>query len=831
MANSNDKYAEINDIIKVFGKKLDDLSRKHKADLLKYQSELLESERKQKLENELENLKTAIKLKSKYNLDLEKEIAKYAKKQEQEKYKDKLASEIFILKEISKKEQDRRDREIRILEKEREIIKLKNKGALDEAKIIEKQLKKEKRKSDEEDKKDRIRSQNADYQFGDNLRSIFEPLKEEIAAGNSFKRSMDIALLNSIKAVGKAINDSLNVINQSISDYAKYQTSINARLQGRTTFSELVDKLDSVAFSPLVSANDLYRNLNQLVAQGIVSNVEQRAFFETVKDGIAATFDATSESLNRIIRIQRNDSTAARLGMESYLTRFLNVYVENTEYLQSTFDTVASSLLEASAVIGELKGVGASLEFEYVVQKWLGTLTGMGLSESTAQSIASALGRLGAGDVGVLTSDVGTLLTMSASAIGKNIGDILNDGLDAETTNKLLSSMVNYLRTIASSGSNVTRAELGKIFGVSMSDLVAILNMDQNAIRTVTDELLSYPDMYTKLRQQFAELPGRMGIANQLENLFSNLTYQTGMSIASNPISYAIWKITDLIQGVTGGINIPFVTALGTGIDLNTTVENLMKLGIVGTNMLGNIGDIVGGINSWGKGELLLDRLRINAGTSQLRSFGGNQDLAAGIIRSSGTTTSQTTYIGQESADAYYQSTINKQKSDAQKELKTIINEEESNPVVKYLTNTVKLKENIEAITVSSDKQNNLLGRINSDVVSISSMLSRINSNLVEKILPAIDNVASLSFGSRLPDKSTVIPLFTSENTLINTSLTNVSTVSSVSPVAEYLEKINFIDDFKSIVENISEINKKIPASFTYGNSTIEGLTQFNRRA
>ena len=89
-----------------------------------------------------------------------------------------------------------------------------------------------------------------------------------------------------------------------------------------------------------------------MVQSGVAQNVSQRAFFQTVKSGIAETFDATESYMKRIIRIQQNDSTAARLGMEAYLTRWLNAYVENTEYLTTTFDNVASSLLEASAVIG-----------------------------------------------------------------------------------------------------------------------------------------------------------------------------------------------------------------------------------------------------------------------------------------------------------------------------------------------------------------------------------------------------------------------------------------------------------------------------------------------
>ena len=52
--------------------------------------------------------------------------------------------------------------------------------------------------------------------------------------------------------------------------------------------------------------------------------------------------------------------------MESYLTRPPLVYVENTEYLQSTFDNVASSLLKLSALLGATGAIFQhSIEFEY----------------------------------------------------------------------------------------------------------------------------------------------------------------------------------------------------------------------------------------------------------------------------------------------------------------------------------------------------------------------------------------------------------------------------------------------------------------------------------
>lgn len=835
MANTvNKDYEEIQKLLEVYGKKLEEISKKEAADFLKLRSDALAKlEDQERIQQEYIQ-KQVMEAILQNRFETAEQVAKYEQKLQDENLKDKLEAEIQNLKNLSKTEEDKRKKQLDILKKEKEVAVFKSKGQNSEAKKVEKELVKLKKEGELQARKERLQQEGAEYQFGDALKEqLFQPLADELALGNAAQRAAEKAMINSLKSVGKAITEGLNVINRTISDYAKYQTSINARLQGRTTFGELVDTLDEVAFSPLISASNLYSNLNDLVNQGIVTNVAQRAFFATIKDGIATTFDATSESLNRIIRIQRNDSTAARLGMESYLTRFLNVYVENTEYLQSTFDNVASSLLEASAVLGRASGVGASLEFEYVVQKWLGTLTGIGLSDQTAQSIATALGKLGAGDVDVLTDGIGKLLTMSASTIGINIGEVLNEGLDAATTNKLLMSMVGYLQTLADTGTNVTKAELAKVFGVSISDLVAVAKMQQSDIKAINDDLLSYTGMYTSLRNQFNQLPSRMGIANILENLFSNLTYQTGMSIAANPVSFAMWKITDLIQGVTGGINIPFITALGTGIDLNTTVENLMKLGLVGVNMLGNIGNIVNGVRSIGSGEILLDKLQISAGSSDFKTFGPGLNL--GAARTSGSGTSQITYIGQEDSDSYYESTIAQQKSKHDKELqKQISSQEEDNParnILKYLSEDVDLKGTAVALTAAATNKYELLNKISTESTNIVTALTTLNTNILEKVIPAINSTASVNFGSKIFDKTAVMPLFSSENTLISSNLTSVTTVSSASPVTEYLDKMNFIDDFKSIVENIAEINRKIPSSLGVSSTLIEGLTQVNRRA
>ncbi len=80
---------------------------------------------------------------------------------------------------------------------------------------------------------------------------------------------------------------------------------------------------------------------------------------------IANTFNVADSSLLRLVRLQQKDSTAARLGMESAITAFLNNMYENTEYLKGVADSVRASLLEAESLMTDVSAV----EFEYQMQK------------------------------------------------------------------------------------------------------------------------------------------------------------------------------------------------------------------------------------------------------------------------------------------------------------------------------------------------------------------------------------------------------------------------------------------------------------------------------
>lgn len=200
-------------------------------------------------------------------------------------------------------------------------------------------------------------------------------LKEEFNTSMGYQQKLKTAAKAAVEvsknALGKAVNNGISSINSNIEAYlgaySKYMTGIETRLQGSTkSFSSITSLISrNVGASQYISQSKVLENLSKLVSEGISYNVEQRAFLATVSDKIADTFNAFDSNLAQIIRIQQADSTAARLGLESYLTKFFNRTFGDTSYLSTMFDTVSASLLGAQSQLGR----DAGLEFEYTAQK------------------------------------------------------------------------------------------------------------------------------------------------------------------------------------------------------------------------------------------------------------------------------------------------------------------------------------------------------------------------------------------------------------------------------------------------------------------------------
>lgn len=510
--------------------------------------------------------------------------------------------------------------------------------------------------------------------------------QEEVAEANK------IAVGDFIKNVGLNL---ANTVSGTMEAYSKNQAKINTRLIGSAVGGTLLNPYNrfggmetrltnAVGVQPYFKTEVMLENLNSLVELGIVSNLEQRAFLQTAKDGIATTFDVANGALLRIIRLQQSDSTAMRLGMEAYLTRFLNNLVDNTEYMNQTFDNVASALLEASSVMGAAQ----ASEFEYVVQKWLGALTGTGLSETTATNIAQAIGQLGSGNISALgNSSMMNLLTMASSRAGLDIGTLLTSGLNNATTDALLKSLVEYMVELGGSGNNVVRSELAQTFGLTFSDLQAARQIS-SSIGDIYGNRLTSSGMYGELSGNLSTLAMRTPMATMLDTLWSNLEFGVGSNIAKNPALAAIWKVTDLIQQNTGGIKIPAPLVAGTGVTGLDTVENLIKLGVVGAGSLGMIGDLISGVSSTFAPSSILGKLNISPVSTGISRGGRLGTAISGLSSSFSATTVRANSSGEDIAS----STITGAMEEGNAKVREASEEVEDNTlkIKNYLTDTLE---------------------------------------------------------------------------------------------------------------------------------------------
>ena len=490
-----------------------------------------------------------------------------------------------------------------------------------------------------------------------------------------------------ISGVIGALADFTAQLNQSIETIAKTRSVIDTNLQGSRNarfmgsywdrFSQ--DIVGIAGVSPLVRQSDVVSNLTAMVGKGIAFNVEQRAFLETLKDKIATTFNAFDSSLVKLIRIQQQDTTAARLGMESALTAFLNNMYETSEYMHEMASSIRDNLYEASA----LMTAKSATEFEYQVQKWMGSLYSVGMSREAVSGIAGTLGKIASGQVGGITGGgYSNLLLMAANEAGISISEALSEGLDSSKTNVLLQSAVNYLAKLynSTSDSKLLAQQIANVYGVTASDLKAAASLATTGggLKSVAGAGLTYEGMLGQLSKMANSMYARTSIGEMMTNSFDNLKYSLAAGIAANPVLYGIYKMSNMLDDLVGGIALPDIKVMGTGVNLRTTVADLMKVASLSGSALGALGQMLASGSGGGlSGSGILRALGIDLTGAQLttitRGNGGT-----GLMQSGGTV-SESGYQGNNASE----DVLNKTMSDAneskkEQQIETVDNSEET---------------------------------------------------------------------------------------------------------------------------------------------------------
>lgn len=461
----------------------------------------------------------------------------------------------------------------------------------------------------------------ANYSLSTQIQQLADIEKDaNEAARKDAQKAKTAANISNI--INNGIKTAEDQINNAINSFYQYQAKMEARLQGsEKNYGDSLRLItQNIGLNPNIKQRDVAAKLQALIESGIAYDVEARAYLGVIAQDIASTFEVTNATLNRMIRLQQADTTASRLGMEAYLTKFYNKLFSDTSYLTDRFDDVTDAIFEASANLEKAQ----SIEFEYAVQKWLGALYSLGLSSSTVNTIAQGLNYLGTGDVEALNSNsqLTTLFGMSASKAGIPYAEILTNGLDASGTNKLLEAMVKYLKEIAEQtvDNNVVAKSYANILGITTSDLKVMQSLDSTTINSIANNMMEYKDTLSELSYQMSQINKRMHLSTKLSTLGDNALLTAALNVGDSKILYPLWWATNIMKGITGGIDIPSALFAGTGLDIKATVEDLMMTGIAGAGMLSSL------IRALSRGVVS------PFGTTDLSKWGYEEKLSRGTV-------------------------------------------------------------------------------------------------------------------------------------------------------------------------------------------------------
>lgn len=465
------------------------------------------------------------------------------------------------------------------------------------------------------------------------------------------------ALVKLVQGINKAVGTG---ISKSMDLQSDYLGKIDARLQGSGLdengsgvgiYTKLQDYLGNFAASPYVNQQKLLENISKLTDQGVAWNIEERALVQTLSERMVTTFNALDERLERFIRLQGTDLTYAQAGIEASLTKFLNSNFNDTSFLTDLYDDVAGTLLEATSQLNYEEAVS----FQYAVEKWLGSLYAVGMSQQGVSTLAQGLTYLATGNVSKLSGDssLQTLLALSAKNAGLNYTDLLTSGLDYDKTNMLMESMVNYLQQIVdNTGNNVIRSAWSNISTLNMSDIRAISNLTATDIKNISEMSADYSTGITEFNNQLGKVSNRTSIADMVTNVKDNLVLTLGNSLVGDRndpgdiTTYLLWTIGDMLPGVLGDA-IQTLTLSGNLVgSLITNGWNKLKSWVTGSTyesqgLLGFIESAIRSVSDWSGAEsTFLKYLDVLNGNGELINSRGNQYL----VNTDGSITKQTSY-------------------------------------------------------------------------------------------------------------------------------------------------------------------------------------------
>lgn len=376
------------------------------------------------------------------------------------------------------------------------------------------------------------------------------------ASMNMFMDRMGDKLGDSFGGIADQLTGALNKLGQALDDSIKdaanflkdNYTRINADLKGTgLTFNDIQDKAaDKLGLNRFVKQTDYLSQIAKLSADGLNFNIEERALLETIKNKSLSTFDANDAAITRLVRFLKQDVTSAQFGIEYTLRNTLNKVFGDTSYLNKLYDNVASTIQDAALAIP-----GRDITpFNSTVETWLAYMYESGMSEDVVSKIAQGINYLGSGNVSALASnqDLQRLLLLSMDTAGLDYAEILQQGLDVDTTNILMKSIIKYLDEIVNNTKDnlVLQNSYANLFNMSITDMKAIHDIATSDINYLADSSSAIAATYNAL----AEISNDTLVATQIDNMLDNAKYTYGFDIATNNGKYIAYKVSDLLVNV-----------------------------------------------------------------------------------------------------------------------------------------------------------------------------------------------------------------------------------------------------------------------------------------
>lgn len=452
-------------------------------------------------------------------------------------------------------------------------------------------------------------------------------------------------IFNVLGSIEKRLDSSFT---EAANFQAQYLGKVDARLQSEEEqtgfFKQLTDDVQKqVGASRFVSQKEVLQNVAKLTEQGVAYNIEQRALLASLSDKMVTTFDVLDTTLQRLIRVQQADLTMSQLGSEALLTKFLNSQFEDTSFLNTMYDSVLGALTDSIASMDR----DAATSFTYAVEKWLGSLYSVGLSDTAISSIASGINALATGDISTLNGNqpLSVLMNMSATGAGLSYADLLTQGLNASNVNDLMKSMVEYLGTIAdnTTDNQVLRSQWSDVLGITLTDLRAVNNLTRNDISSIYGSQTTYNKSIQETQNQLQTVVGRTSTAERIQNMSNNFMFDWGMNLSQNGAQYLTWYAGQFVDSLLSTFKLDntivgkitkLVTALPALSSLSETLGDISSNSGLGLSFNTSGGGLMGILGSLGNLLTLPFNLGASIGSAvgnMLQTMSGNNPSLTGF--------------------------------------------------------------------------------------------------------------------------------------------------------------------------------------------------------